>query len=90
MTLTFRQVGENEWEMFTPQCVVPETGEAGGPEIMDYMVNKICGHLELFGFRHGAARWNPNIRIDPLEAAPQGLRRRAALQMEDQPGDRAG
>ena len=71
MTLTFRQVGENEWEMFTPQCVVPETGEAGGPEIMDYMVNKICGHLELFGFRHGAARWNPNIRIDPLKLPPR-------------------
>ena len=71
MTLTFRQVGENEWEMFTPQCGVPEAGEAGGPELMDYMVNKICGHLELFGFRHGAARWNPNIRIDPLKLPPR-------------------
>ena len=59
MTLTFRQIGENEWEMFTPQCPVPETGKGGGPEIMDYMVNKICGHLGFFGFRHGAARWSP-------------------------------
>jgi hypothetical protein len=71
MTLTFEEVGENEWEMYTPQCGVPEQGEAGGPAVMDYMVNKICAHLELFGFRHGAARWNPRIRIDPLKLPPR-------------------
>ena len=69
MTLTFEQKGEHEWEMKTPQCDVPEQGERGGPEVMDYMCNKICAHLELFGFRHGAARWNEKIRIDP-EALP--------------------
>lgn len=71
MTLTFVQIGENEWEMYTPQCGIPEAGEAGGPELMSYMVNKICAHLELFGFRHGAARWNPKIRIDPLKLPPR-------------------
>lgn len=71
MKLEFRQVAENEWEMWTPQCCVPEDGEAGGPELMDFMVNKICGHIELFGFRHGAARWNANIRIDPLKLPPR-------------------
>jgi hypothetical protein len=71
MTLTFRQTGENEWEMYTPQCAVPEMGALGGPEALSYAVNKICGHLELFGFRHGAARWNAHIRIDPLKLPPR-------------------
>ncbi|HEX4428831.1 MAG TPA: hypothetical protein VHZ96_06140 [Frankiaceae bacterium] len=71
MTLTFEQTGDNEWEMYTPQCVVPEQGERGGPEALAYAVDKICGHLELFGFRHGAARWNPKIRIDPLKLPPR-------------------
>jgi hypothetical protein len=65
MTLEFESRGDHEWEMHTPQCDVPETGEREGPEVMAYMCDKICGHLELFGFRHGAARWNANIRIDP-------------------------
>ena len=32
MTLTFRQTGENEWEMYTPQCAVPEMGALGVPK----------------------------------------------------------
>ena len=71
MTLVFENTGDHAWEMHTPQCVVPEMGEAGGPEVMAYMCNKICGHLELFGFRHGAARWNPRIRIDPIKLPPR-------------------
>jgi hypothetical protein len=71
MTLTFEQTGDNEWEMYTPQCSVPESGEAGGPELMSYMCDKICGHLELFGFRHGAARWNEKVRIDPTKLPPR-------------------
>jgi len=71
MTLTFEQKGDQEWEMHTPQCDVPETGEREGPEVMDYMCNEICGHLELFGFRHGAARWNEKIRIDPKKLTPR-------------------
>ena len=74
MTLVFEQTGDHEWEMHTPQCDVPEQGEALGPEIMDYMANKICGHLELFGFRHGAARWNENIRIDPVALPPRATK----------------
>ncbi len=74
MTLTFEQKGEHEWEMYTPQCDVPEQGEKGGPELLDYMCNKICGHLELFGFRHGAARWNEKIRIDPTKLPPRESR----------------
>jgi hypothetical protein len=50
---------------------VPETGERGGPELLNFMVKKICGHLELFGFRHGASRWNSRIRIDPLRLPPR-------------------
>ncbi len=34
MTLRFEQKGEQEWEMHTPQCDVPEQGERGGPEVM--------------------------------------------------------
>lgn len=71
MTLVFEQTGDDEWEMHTPQCDVPEQGERFGPEVMDYMANKICGHLELFGFRHGAARWNDKIRIDPVKLPPR-------------------
>ncbi len=71
MTLVFEQVGEHRWEMHTPQCDVPEQGERMGPAVMDYMVHKICGHLELFGFRHGAARWNDKIRIDPQVLPPR-------------------
>jgi hypothetical protein len=71
MTLVFEKQGEHEWEMRTPQCDVPEQGERGGPAVMDYMCNKICGHLELFGFRHGAARWNEKIRIDPEKLPPR-------------------
>lgn len=71
MELTFTQISETEWEMHTPRCHVPESGEAGGPELMRYMVNKICGHLELFGFRHGMARWNSKIRIDPVKLPPR-------------------
>jgi hypothetical protein len=93
MTLTFQQTGENEWEMFTPQCGVPEAGEAGGPELLAYMVNKICGHLELFGFRHGAARWNPNIRIDPVKLPPRASSDephcRWTITLEDRPVDYA-
>jgi hypothetical protein len=40
MTLTFRQTGENEWEMYTPQCAVPEMGERGGPEALSYAVTR--------------------------------------------------
>jgi hypothetical protein len=93
MTLTFRQVSDNEWEMYTPQCGVPEAGEAGGPELMAYMVNKICGHLELFGFRHGAARWNPHIRIDPKKLPPRASADephcRWTITLEDEPVDYA-
>ncbi|MAG34077.1 MAG: hypothetical protein CL908_24625 [Deltaproteobacteria bacterium] len=71
MTLTFEQTGDNEWEMYTPQCDVPESGEAGGPELLRYTCDKICGHLELFGFRHGAARWNEKVRIDPTKLPPR-------------------
>ena len=71
MTLTYEQKGEHEWEMYTPQCDVPEQGEKHGPEVMAYMAGKICGHLELFGFRHGAARWNEKIRIDPVKLPPR-------------------
>lgn len=71
MTLRFKQTGDGEWEMYTPQCDVPETGEREGPAVMAYMCDKICGHLELFGFRHGAARWNEKIRIDPLKLPPR-------------------
>jgi hypothetical protein len=35
------------------------------------MCEKICGHLELFGFRHGAARWNERIRNDPERLPPR-------------------
>lgn len=71
MTLTFEQKGEHEWEMYTPQCDVPEAGERGGPEVMAYMCDKICAHLELFGFRHGASRWNEKVRIDPEKLPPR-------------------
>jgi hypothetical protein len=71
MKLCFEEVSPGKWHMYTPMCVVPETGERGGPELMDFMVKKICGHLELFGFRHGAARWNGRIRIDPLRLPPR-------------------
>ncbi len=71
MTLRFEPAGEGGWEMRTPQCDVPETGEREGPEVMAYMCDKICGHLELFGFRHGAARWNEKIRIDPVKLPPR-------------------
>lgn len=71
MTMVFEPVGDHKWEMHTPQCDVPEQGEALGPEVMDYMANKICGHLELFGFRHGAAHWNERIRIDPVKLPPR-------------------
>lgn len=71
MTLVFEQTDDHAWEMHTPQCDVPELGEQLGPDVMDYMANKICGHLELFGFRHGAARWNEKIRIDPVTLPPR-------------------
>jgi hypothetical protein len=71
MTLRFESTGEREWEMHTPQCDVPETGEREGPEVMAYMCDKICSHLELFGFRHGAARWNEKLRVDPLKLPPR-------------------
>lgn len=71
MTLEFEQKDDREWEMRTPQCDIPETGEREGPEVMAYMCDKICGHLELFGFRHGAARWNEKVRIDPLTLPPR-------------------
>jgi len=71
MTLEFEPEGDHAWEMHTPQCDVPETGEREGPEVMAYMCDKICGHLELFGFRHGAARWNEKIRIDPVKLPPR-------------------
>jgi hypothetical protein len=71
MTLEFDRTGEHEWEMRTPQCDVPETGEREGPTVMAYMCDKICGHLELFGFRHDAVRWNEKVRIDPLELPPR-------------------
>lgn len=71
MRLIFTRKAERSWQMHTPVCHVPETGEREGPAVMSYMVNKICGHLELFGFRHGAARWNPKIRIDPIKLPPR-------------------
>jgi len=93
MELVFEQVGEQEWEMHTPMCDVPEQGEAGGPEVMEYMAKKICGHLELFGFRHGAARWNPNIRIDPKKLPPRTDKGeehcRWTIKMMDEPVDYA-
>ncbi len=71
MELTFTRISDTEWEMHTPRCHVPEAGEAGGPELMDYMVKKICALLELFGFRHGVARWNPRVRVDPVKLPPR-------------------
>ncbi len=71
MKLCFEEISRGKWQMYTPMCVVPETGERGGPELMNFMVKKICGHLELFGFRHGASRWNRRIRIDPLRLPPR-------------------
>ncbi len=71
MHLVFEEKGEHSWEMHTPRCSVPEGGEEQGPEALEYACQKICRHLELFGFRHGAARWNPRIRIDPLELPPR-------------------
>lgn len=71
MTLVFEAEGDEAWSMHTPQCDVPETGEREGPAVMAYMCDKICGHLELFGFRHGAARWNEKIRIDPEKLPPR-------------------
>lgn len=71
MNLVFEQVGEHEWIMKATQCTVPETGEAEGPEVMKYMCEKICYHLELFGFRHCAYRWNPNVRWDPIKLPPR-------------------
>jgi hypothetical protein len=60
--------------MHTPQCTVPETGEREGPAVMACMCDKICGHLELFGVRHGAARWNEKVRIDPEKLPPRASR----------------
>ena len=74
MTLVFEQQGPHEWTMHTPQCDVPETGEREGPAVMRFMCDKICGHLELFGFRHGAARWNEKIRIDPEKLPPRATK----------------
>jgi hypothetical protein len=71
MTLRFEQKGDHPWEMHTPQCDVPETGEREGPVAMAYLCDKICGHLERFGFRHGAARWDGKVRIDPLKLPPR-------------------
>lgn len=93
MELVFEKITDDEWQMHTPQCVVPETGEAEGPQTLDYMVNKICAHLELFGFRHGAARWNPNIRIDPVKLPPRANSNephcRWSIKMTDTPVDYA-
>jgi hypothetical protein len=93
MKLCFEQVGPNQWQMYTPMCIVPETGERGGPEVMDFMVNKICGHLELYGFRHAASRWNPNIRIDPLRLPPRSNPTqphcRWLIELRDEPADYA-
>lgn len=89
MELTFTRTGEQEWQMHTPRCHVPEKGEAGGPKVMHYMANKICAHLELFGFRHGAARWNDRIRIDPLKLPPRSDKNephcRWVIKMMDEP-----
>lgn len=71
MELTFTKVSDTEWEMHTPRCHVPENAEKEGPRAMSYAANKICAHLELFGFRHGVARWNPNVRVDPLKLPPR-------------------
>ncbi len=91
MKLCFEQLSPGRWQMYTPMCIVPETGERGGPKLMDFMVNKICGHLELFGFRHAASRWNPKIRIDPLRlpprSAPSEPHCRWVIEMTDQPVD---
>lgn len=74
MHMVFEQTEGGDWTMSTPQCVVPEMGEKYGPEVMDYMANKICGHLELFGFRHGASRWNARNRVDPVKLPPRADR----------------
>lgn len=71
MNLVFEKQGDHAWILSAPQCVVPETGEKEGPEVMKYMCEKICHHLEVFGFRHCAVRWNPNIRIDPIKLPPR-------------------
>jgi hypothetical protein len=93
MKLCFEQVGPNQWQLYTPMCIVPETGERGGPELMDFMVNKICGHLELYGFRHAASRWNPNIRIDPLRLPPRSNPTQPhcqwLIELRDEPADYA-
>lgn len=71
MTLVFEQQGEHEWLMKAQQCMVPENAEAQGPAALQKRCAEICHHIELFGFRWGARRWNPNIRVDPLALPPR-------------------
>jgi hypothetical protein len=71
MTLVFERQGPRAWTMHTPWCDVPEIGEREGPAAMRFMCEEICGHQELFGFRHGAARWFEKIRIDPETLSPR-------------------
>jgi len=93
MHMVFEQTDDGDWQMSTPQCVVPEMGEKLGPEVMDYMANNICGHLELFGFRHGASRWNAQIRVDPEKLPPRAdtseVHCRWRISMQDAPVDYA-
>jgi hypothetical protein len=91
MNLVFEQQGDHEWILSAPQCVVPETGEKEGPEVMKFMCEKICYHLEVFGFRWGAAGWNPNIRIDPIKLPPRADKSEPhcawRITLEDKPVD---
>jgi hypothetical protein len=72
MKLVFEERGEHDWLMKAQRCHVPEMGEAAGPEQLRRNCETICYHLELFGFRWGARKWNRNIRVDPLKLPPRG------------------
>ena len=71
MTLAFEQQGESEWLMKAEQCMVPENAEAEGPAALQERCAENCHHIELFGFRWGARRWNANICVDPRKLPPR-------------------
>jgi len=56
--------------------------ERFGQKVADEMHHEVwfCAHLELFGFRHGAARWNEKVRIirSSFRRAPRRASRTAA------------
>jgi hypothetical protein len=45
--------------------------EREGPAVMAYMCERSAATSSVFGFRHGAARWNEKVRIDPLKLPPR-------------------